>query len=129
MPDLAPHLAIHADDISRARRFYERVFHWSFRPWGPPDFLKIVPGEDGHHDGVRGALQKRHQLVPGKDIFGFECSISVPDVAQTLAAVEANGGTIVMPLCEIPTVGRLFKFLDTEGNLVCSIQYAEGYSE
>lgn len=28
-----------------------------------------------------------------------------------------------MPVTEIPYVGKLFKFLDTEGNLLCAIQY------
>ena len=29
---------INADDVPRARRFYEQVFGWTFQPWGPPNF-------------------------------------------------------------------------------------------
>ena len=32
------HFAINADDVPRAKRFYEEVFGWSFTPWGPPNF-------------------------------------------------------------------------------------------
>jgi hypothetical protein len=32
------HVAINADDVQRARRFYEAVFGWRFEPWGPPNF-------------------------------------------------------------------------------------------
>ena len=33
--------AINADDVPRARKFYEKVFGWSFEPWGPPGFYLI----------------------------------------------------------------------------------------
>jgi predicted enzyme related to lactoylglutathione lyase len=128
MPHNLSFFAIHADDVPRARKFYEQVFGWKFQPWGPPGFLKIRTGTDDD-PGVRGALQKRHELVPGQEMIGFECTIAVDDIEATFAAVEAQGVKIIMPICEIPNVLRLFKFLDTEGNVVCAGQYAEGYRE
>ncbi len=56
---------------------------------------------------------------------GFECSIEVADISQTAEAVEQAGGRIVMPVTEIPYVGKLIKFTDTEGNLLCAIQYTQ----
>jgi predicted enzyme related to lactoylglutathione lyase len=38
------HFSINADDIARARRFYEKIFGWTFQPWGPPDFYMIAMG-------------------------------------------------------------------------------------
>ena len=32
------HCAIRADDLERAREFYQQVFGWRFEDWGPPDF-------------------------------------------------------------------------------------------
>lgn len=32
------HFEIFANDVERARRFYERVFAWRFEIGGPPDF-------------------------------------------------------------------------------------------
>lgn len=40
-------------------------------------------------------------------MFGFECTLGVASIDETIAAVEANGGKIVMPKFHIPTVGTL----------------------
>src|SRR5690349_5740512 len=86
------HFAINADDLVRARRFYERVFGWQFEPWGPPGFFQIKTGTNGD-PGVQGALQKRRELIAGQPTIGYECSIGVADVDAVAAAVVANGGT------------------------------------
>ena len=41
-------------------------------------------------------------------MIGYECSFSVADVDAIAAAVEANGGTIVMPKVAIPGVGQAY---------------------
>jgi predicted enzyme related to lactoylglutathione lyase len=38
MPQNVAHFAIHADDVDRARGFYEQVFGWCFEGWGPAGF-------------------------------------------------------------------------------------------
>jgi predicted enzyme related to lactoylglutathione lyase len=116
------HFAINADDVPRARRFYERVFAWRFEAWGPPNFLQIFSGS-GDDDEVRGALQGRRELIAGQRTVGFECSFSVDDVDAIAAAVVANGGEIIIPRTLIPTVGYLIFFRDTEGNAVGAMQY------
>lgn len=70
-----------------------------------------------------GALQDRRYSPIRDKISGFECSIEVADIFQTAKAVEQAGGKIVMPVTEIPQVGKLLKFIDTEGNLLCAIEY------
>jgi predicted enzyme related to lactoylglutathione lyase len=116
------HFAINADDVSRARRFYERVFGWRFEAWGPPNFLQIFPGP-ATDSGIRGALQGRRELIDGQRTVGFECSFGVDDVDAVTAAVIANGGSIIIPKTLIPTVGYLIFFRDTEGNAVGAMQY------
>jgi predicted enzyme related to lactoylglutathione lyase len=115
--------AIHAEDLPKAQRFYEKVFGWKFRPWGPPGFLLIETG-DKHNPGVPGALQTRHEIVPGQRVTGFECTIDTHDIDATAAAVVKHGGKIIMPKCEIPTVGHLIKIQDTDGNIACVKQPA-----
>lgn len=115
------HFAVHADDVNRARSFYEKTFGWHFTPWGPPNFFLIKTGNEEH--AVEGALQGRREIVKGKPMFGFECTLSVESIDDTIAAVEANGGKIVMPKFQIPTVGTLIFFEDTEGNIVGAMQY------
>ena len=115
------HFAIHAEDVARAKDFYQQIFGWRFEEWGPPDFYLIRTG-DGLDPGILGALQKRTQPL-GSGINGYECSISVEDVKTMEAKIVKCGGKIVVKPVEIPTVGVLIKFLDTEGNLACAIQY------
>jgi predicted enzyme related to lactoylglutathione lyase len=116
------HFAINADDVPRARRFYERVFGWRFEPWGPPGFLQIHTGT-ASEPGLRGALQGRRELIPGQRTIGYECTVAVADVDAVAAAVVAHGGTILIPRTLIPTVGHLIFFRDPEGNAVGAMQY------
>jgi predicted enzyme related to lactoylglutathione lyase len=113
------HFAINADDLPRARRFYEKVFGWSFQPWGPPDFFLIRTGESG----VPGALQRRRELAPGRPMVGFECTIAVDDVDRVAAAVRAQGGRILMEKSTIAGVGDLIFFQDPEGNIAGAMRY------
>ncbi len=116
------HFAVHADDVERAKGFYEDVFGWRFEEWGPPDFYLIktgnekTPGILGHYKNV---------AAIGEGFNGYECSISVADVRATEASIVEHGGTILVKLIEIPTVGLFVKFADTEGNIACAIQYFE----
>jgi hypothetical protein len=116
------HFSINADDLPAARRFYENVFGWTFRPWGPPGFFQIETGDTAAKP-VMGALQQRRDLIPGVQLHGFECTIAVTDVDATAAAVLANGGTLLMPPVTLPNVGRLMYFTDPSNNQVGAMQY------
>ena len=96
--------AINADEVPRARNFYETVFGWSFEPWGPPGFYLIATARNAE-GGHSGALQERRELVPGQKMTGFECTIAVENIDQTIRAIEANGGRLAAPKFHIPTVG------------------------
>src|SRR6266487_3044083 len=127
MPNHVTNFAINADDVARAKAFYAKTFGWQFTPWGPPDFYVIQTGPDNDR-GLHGTLQTREGIVKGKPMFGFECTIGVDSIDDTIAAVEKNGGKIVMPKFEIPTVGALIYFEDTEGTVVGAMQYDESYN-
>jgi predicted enzyme related to lactoylglutathione lyase len=128
MPNNVKHFSINADDVPRARTFYEKAFGWQFTAWGPPDFYLIQTGT-AEDRGLHGALQGRREIVKGKPVFGFECTIGVDSIDETIAAIERNGGKIVMPKFEIPTVGTLIFFEDTEGTGVGAMQYEESYRD
>jgi hypothetical protein len=121
-PMTVAHFAINADDLERARKFYSQAFGWRFEAWGPPGFFMIDAG-NGADQRPLGSLQGRRELIPGELITGFECSIAVPDAAAAEARVRAAGGTIIMPRTVIPTVGELFFFRDTEGNVAGAMCY------
>lgn len=116
------HFSINADDIARARRFYEKVFGWKFVPWGPPGFYMVDTGEK-EGVGIKGSLQSRRELIPGQRANCYECSISVDSIDDTIAAVQAQKGKIIMPKTTIPGVGTLIFFQDTEGNVAGAMQY------
>lgn len=114
------HFAINANEVERARSFYESVFGWEFTAWGPPDFYRISTGAG---DPVGGALHKRRDIVSGRPIHGFECTIAVDDVDSVAKAVVEAGGRIVMEKSVITGVGELIFFEDTEGNIAAAMRY------
>ncbi len=122
MPATLRHFAINADDVQRARTFYETVFGWTFEPWGPPDFYQIRNAGEG----VLGALQGRRELAPGVRMTGYEVTLGVEDIKATIAAVEAGGGKILMQPFRLEGVGELMFVQDPEGNLVGAMQYEPG---
>jgi hypothetical protein len=119
LPATLRHLAINADNVQRAKAFYEEVFGWRFEPWGPPDFYQSrAAGE-----GPIVALHGRRELKPGARMLGLEATVAVEDIALAAASIVTAGGTIVMPEVYIEGVGRLVYFEDPEGNLVGAMQY------
>ncbi|HEX4004498.1 MAG TPA: VOC family protein [Candidatus Acidoferrales bacterium] len=124
MTNQLSHFAIHADDLDRARNFYAGVFGWTFQGFGG-DMSQFCQIKDGNGDLLSplGAIQSRKFNSAPQPVHGFECSIAVADVDAVTRAVEANGGRVAMQKAAIPGVGWVAKFLDTEGNLVCAVQY------
>ncbi len=119
------HFAIHVDDLDRARKFYGGIFGWTFQGFGGgpiTDFCQIRD-TGGNLLSPLGAMQSRKFNPAPQAVYGFECSIAVDDVDAITRAVEANGGKVAMPKAAIPGVGWVAKFLDTEGDLVCAVQY------
>ena len=111
------HFAINADDVDRARTFYGKVFGWTFKSWGPPDFYLI------ENAGPFAALQGRRELAKGTRTIGFECTIGVPSIDATEKAVLAAGGKVVLARSVIVGVGTLMFFQDPEGNVFGAMQY------
>ena len=122
MPATLRHFAINADNVQRAKAFYEKVLGWTFSPWGPPDFYQVKNAGSG----LMGALQERRNLQEGKRTNTFEVSFAVDDIRATLAAAQANGGRILMQPYRIEGVGEVGYFEDTEGNLCGVAQYLPG---
>jgi len=122
MKNKLTHFAIHIDDMDRAKNFYDQVFDWGFNSYGPTDFLQIKTDKTENGELI-GALQARKYSPVNEKIIGLECTIGVENVDAIVEKVKNNGGKIIMPKTAIPYVGWVAKFLDTEGNLVCVMQY------
>lgn len=120
------HFEIFAGDVERARRFYERVFGWRFEVGGPPDFYHIFTGAPVAHGISRGLIAKRQGAVADGAINGFRCTISVTSIKETAEAIKSAGGALRSAIIDIPTVGKVVEFSDTEGNIACAMQYEPG---
>lgn len=112
------HVSINADDVERGRRFYEAVFGLNFQPWGPPGFYLFQDTEGG----VGGSIQGR-RTIGGQTMPGLEITFAVDDIPDTVAAIEAHGGQVIMPPTVIETVGELIYFRDSEGNIAGAMKY------
>lgn len=116
MPNKLAHFAIEAEDVERAKAFYETVFSWEFAAWGPPNFYRFSGA------GIQGALQERRAPMPeGRK--GFELTFAVGDLEKSADLIAANGGSADGERFTIPGVGTLTGFTDTEGNEALIMQY------
>ncbi len=104
------HFEIPIDDSERALAFYGSVFGWGMERFGPVEYWTAHTGEG---PGIDGALKARDPEAPGLAFY-----ISVDDVDEALASIEAAGGTRLSERMPIPGVGWMAFFADTEGNRV-----------
>ena len=110
------HFEIQADDLERAKKFYESVFGWQVPQMmkeedGMMDYWGLVTGADGT-TGINGGLYKR-----GSDkLYTYDCTIQVDDLDKAIENVKKNGGAIRVEKAEIPGIGWFAGCTDTEGN-------------
>lgn len=122
MKNRMTHFAIHIDDMERAKTFYDTVFDWGFNSYGQDDFLQIKADKSDNGELI-GAMQSRKYSPVAEKIIGLECTIGVENIDDIIEKVKSQAGQILMPKTVIPHVGWVAKFLDTEGNLICAMQY------
>ena len=106
MPHNIVHFEVPADDVERAKKFYQDLFGW-----------KIEPAEGGYNlinvgdPGPGGGMMARQ--APGQ---GITVYINVESVDDYSKKIQSLGGTIIMPKTAVPTMGYFAVFMDTEGN-------------
>jgi predicted enzyme related to lactoylglutathione lyase len=128
MANSITHFEIFASDVERARKFYERVFGWRFEVAGPPDFYLIVTGPESDPGITHGLIAKRKGAAVQGPINGFRCTISVRSINESVAAIEAAGGKLRSDIVDVPDVGKVVEFADTEDNIACVMQYIRATS-
>jgi len=106
------HFELPVDDPDRAIKFYQDVFGWTIDKWeGQEDYWLVTTGPD-EEPGINGALFRR----PNPQTC-TQNSVDVSSVDESVAKVEASGGSVAIPKVEIPGVGFVAYCQDTEGNL------------
>lgn len=101
------HFEIPADDVARAKKFYQDLFGWQISEAGEGYYL-IQSGENE----VGGGMMKR--VVPEqRPILYF----LVESADEYVRKIQQLGGTIVVPKTPVPTMGYFGQAMDTEGNV------------
>ena len=116
MPNAIMHFEIPADDVARAKRFYEKTFGWKIKPFPMPpgqEYFGVTTRKKGE-PGIDGGMMKRN--MPSQPFTNY---VTVKSINAMHQAVQANGGTIVMPKQEIGQgMGWISAFKDPENNLI-----------
>jgi len=118
------HFEIHASDMDRAERFYRDVFGWEVQRFdGPIDYRLLNTGPKST-TGIDGALVERRGSGDGDAVIAYVCTVQVDDIKATEQKVKEAGGEQVVERQEIPDVGHLSYFKDSEGNIFGAMQAA-----
>jgi predicted enzyme related to lactoylglutathione lyase len=106
------HFDVPAEDVQRAKTFYEKLFDWQIEPVpGPMEYYNILTKDENGIEGVAGGMGKRANQ--NKKITNY---IGVSSVDEHIIKIQDLGGKIIMPKTTIPGFGYLATFIDTEGN-------------
>ena len=107
------HFDISADDIERAKGFYQGLFNWKIENFpGPTEYYMVETTTSAGEKGITGGIAKREKAY--QKITNF---IEVPSIDEYMARVEKLGGKIIEPKATVPTVGYIAGCLDTEDNV------------
>jgi predicted enzyme related to lactoylglutathione lyase len=119
------HFEIHAEDPDRAEAFYTTVFGWAVERYGGPVDYRLLTTGPAADSGVDGAILQRQGAgapVDGQPVNAYVCTIGVASLEETERAVPAAGGQQVVERMEVPGVGHLAYFKDTEGNIFGALE-------
>ena len=101
------HFDLPADDLERAKKFYEDLFKWKFSGVPGMDYFFIDTGVGG----LKGGMGKRGS--PEQKITNY---IGVDSVDEYIEKVKAAGGKVLSPKMTVPGWGYIAVCTDTEGN-------------
>lgn len=103
------HWEISTKDKDKATNFYTSIFNWTIKWDDKMDYGMIDTGTP-----PGGGLFAAKEDMP----LGVSMYILVESIDDTLKKIETNGGKIIVPKSEIPTIGWFSHFADPEGNVL-----------
>ena len=114
------HFEIQADDVDRAKAFYERVFGWTFQDFGPftgSTYWGITTGLDDE-PGINGGLLQRPVAAPGpgQGTNAYVCTVGVDDYDEVERRVLDAGGQVALPKFALTGMAWQGYYIDPEGN-------------
>ena len=124
MPTIV-HFEIPANDIERAKKFYNDLFAWKIEKWPgtddsqltsaatgqPMEYWLITTTDDKENKALGGGMMKRQ--MPEHQVTNY---IGVKSVDEYTSKVEKLGGKVLAPKHTVSGMGYFALCLDTENN-------------
>jgi predicted enzyme related to lactoylglutathione lyase len=124
MPTIV-HFEVPADDIERAKKFYNELFGWKIEKWPSTDDSQLTSAADGQpmeywmvtttddkgNKALGGGMMKRQ--MPGHQVTNY---IGVESIDEYSSKVEKLGGKVVASKHAVPGMGYFALCIDTENN-------------
>jgi len=114
------HFEIPADDLARARKFYQDVFGWKTQDVPGMDYVMATTAETGDNmmmpkepGAINGGMMKRSDMVKGPSL-----AVDVENIDNAIEKVRKMGGTLLTKKMEVGQMGYMAYFKDTEGNVL-----------
>jgi len=107
-------------DPEGAKKFYSELFGWATddMPMGDMTYTVLKAG-DKEVGGIMPIPEQAKGTPPYWGIY-----VTVDDVDATSKKAEELGAKTIVPLTDIPEVGRMFAFQDPQGAIISAITYA-----
>ncbi len=107
-------------DVEAAESFYSDLFGWKTEkaPMEGFDYTLVKVGDNGL-GGIMAIPPQAEGVPPNWGIY-----VTVDDVDATARKAEELGAKILVPLTDIPNVGRFFVLQDPQGAVISAITYA-----
>ena len=120
MSDKVVHFEIPADDLDRARVFYQDAFGWTINSIPELDYtiVETTPTDEATNlpagpGAINGGMMRRQPEIPGPVI-----TVGVDDIDASLRRVEELGGKTVSGKTAVADMGYAAYFSDPEGNVL-----------
>ena len=123
--DKVVHFELPADDVARAKNFYQSTFGWNILDVPEMNYVIVRTGEVDEKNMLKetgvinGGMLKKNAVVSAPSF-----AIDVKDIDAATAKVKAAGGTIVKEKVSVGDMGFIVYFKDTEGNVLSLWQSA-----
>ena len=104
-------------DVAGAKAFYGRLFGWTFDdmpiPMGGVYSMALVDS-----DTVAAIAPQPPMVAATKAPAAWSTYLAVDSVDDAVSAVDANGGSVLMPASDVPEAGRMAFIADPTGAVV-----------
>ncbi len=118
--DKVVHFELPADDIERAKKFYEQVFKWHIITMPNEGYVMLHTGPTNDQDGmvkesgfINGGMLKRQAPINQLVI-----TIDVASIDDASKEIKAQGGTVIRGKEPVGDIGYAAYFKDSEGNVL-----------